>query len=83
MKDRIFKNWNFIRIFRLVLGAWVTYFSLGTSEYILLIVGIWLLIQAILDLSCCGIAGCSSAKKSTQKQVYLGEIKKYNPNNNQ
>lgn len=81
MINRITKGWHVARIIRLLLGGWLTYFSAQEGEKLLLILGIWLVIQALFNLSYCAMAGsCGTSKGVHPTKVYSGEIKTYDPN---
>lgn len=75
--NRILKNWDIIRIIRLMLGAIVVAYAISSEEYAFLILGGLLLFQAIINVSCCGASGCNTAKD--KENIYGDQIKKYNP----
>ncbi len=75
--NRIFHNWNISRITRIVFGIGLMILSFTSKENIIIIFGSLLLIQGILNLSCCGAGGCSLS--NNKKQLYKDIIKPYKP----
>lgn len=51
-------NWDFMRILRLVLGSWVIYSSIIDAQPMLGILGGVFVLQALLNIGCCGSSGC-------------------------
>lgn len=72
-----FKKWDAMRIFRLIAGIGIGIYAISSKEYVFFFLAGMLLIQAILNISCCGASGCSTSKNS--KQVYKDVIKTYKP----
>ncbi len=71
------RNWNFMRVFRLLAGLGFGYYAIAYKEYLFLFFAGFLLLQAALNISCCGVAGCSQSSAATrQDEVYKGQIKK-------
>lgn len=75
--NSMFKNWSAARIIRLVVGLGLVVFSFIQHEYLFLIVAAMLLLQAVLNVSCCGVNGCSSVENPSKTSVYKDEIKPY------
>ncbi len=63
---QFFKGWSFERYFRLVLAILVGVYAVSSKEYVLFIVTGWLGVLALLNVSCCGTAGCSSPPKASK-----------------
>jgi uncharacterized membrane protein HdeD (DUF308 family) len=59
MKELILKNWNFIRVVKLSMGAYLVYEAITSKQYILLLLAALFLYQSIFNVSTCGINGCS------------------------
>lgn len=76
--NRILKNWNLIRIIRLLLGIIITIYSISSKEYVFLILGGLLSFQAIINASCCGAGGCHPDNKQ-KENIYGDQIKEYKP----
>jgi hypothetical protein len=79
MKNVLFDNWDAARIFRTVLGAGLGVYAVVTGEYILLAFAVWLLLQGLLNISCCGTACGSQNDKPEKHNLFRGQIKKYKP----
>lgn len=77
--NSVFKNWYITRIIRLVAGIGIGIYAITSKDYIFLLLAGIFLFQAILNISCCGAAGCST--ENQQKQVYKDIIKPYKPRN--
>jgi hypothetical protein len=64
-----FKGWAFERYFRLALAILAGIYALSTKEYSLLIITVWLGALAILNISCCGTGGCSTASPKNHQEM--------------
>jgi len=78
--NNIFRNWNIARIIRLLAGLGLSIYAFTSKEYAFLFLAGLFLLQAVLNMSCCGTGGCSSSNENDQKQVYKQDIKQYKPN---
>lgn len=58
MIEAIAKQWNFIRILRLIVGIWGIYSSLTDSQPLFGILGGVFILQSLLNVGCCGSNGC-------------------------
>ena len=76
---KYFKDWNVVRIIRLVLSLLLLGAYFNDRQPVFLMVSALLGMQAVLNISCPGGA-CSTTTKPTQKQVM--NIKKYEPKQN-
>ena len=76
--NRILKNWDLARIIRLFLGVLIAIYSISSKDYIFLVLAGFLLFQAIMNISCCGSAGCYTNNKH-KENIYGDQIKKYKP----
>jgi uncharacterized membrane protein HdeD (DUF308 family) len=56
---RIFSNWDFMRILRLLMGIWIVYSSFADKQPILALIGLVFIYQAIKNVGCCGGVACS------------------------
>lgn len=75
---QIVKGWDFIRILRLMLGIAFGGYALWTGDYLLLFLSGMLIVQAVLNWSCCSASGCGTA--SDGKAVYKDFVKPYDKN---
>ena len=73
------KNWNAIRIMRLLIGLGMAVYSVIQRDFIFIPFAVFFLAQAVFNVSCCGAGGCGTQNEAaTQtKQVYQNEIKPY------
>ncbi len=79
MKE-LLKNWDFGRIFRLMVGLAAIIYALTSKEYVFLLLAALFLFQAIFNISCCcADGGCSTTGQDYPKQVYKDIIKPYKP----
>ena len=76
---KILKNWDLMRIIRLLLSGIVIVYAIDSKEYGFLILGGFLLFQVIMNISCCGSTGCSVTKDKSKENIYGDQIKKYKP----
>lgn len=54
----MFGNWDFMRLLRAGLAGWAFWQAFATGEWILLLPGGILGLQAAFNIGCCGSAGC-------------------------
>jgi hypothetical protein len=59
MRDKLLNDWNFMRVVKLLLGIYVAYEAIVSQQYILGILAVLFLYQAIFNVSPCGVAGCA------------------------
>ena len=78
--NNIFRNWDAMRIIRLIAGVGFGIYAIVSKEYMFFGLSVLLLLQSLLDISCCGKGGCSSSKTKQTKEVYKDIIKLYKPN---
>ncbi|MEO6732565.1 MAG: hypothetical protein ABIN01_15200 [Ferruginibacter sp.] len=77
MKQSIFRNWNFMRLFRLAMGIAIVVQSVITHQWIMGIVGVLFTCMPIFNIGCCGTGGCAIpvAKKSAPvKDISYEEV---------
>lgn len=77
MKDLILKNWNFMRIFRLLLGIVISIQALNANDKMMLFFGGLFIILPLFNLGCCG-SSCApnySKEKSIKKEFNYEEVK--------
>jgi hypothetical protein len=79
----ILQNWNFARILRAALAIWIITEAARTGEWMFLIPGGLFALQAILNVGCCGSAGCAATPNafnhengSVRETVIFEEVKK-------
>ena len=72
-------NWNFLRIIRLVGGAYFIYGGIVKADYLSITLGGILFAQAVFNMGCCGVNACSTNTKYSQgadtKDIEFEEIK--------
>jgi hypothetical protein len=61
-------NWDFMRLLRAGLAVWAIWQAFGTGEWILLLPGGILGLQAIFNVGCCGSAGCAAPPARNQTE---------------
>lgn len=59
MKEVILKNWNFLRVIKLLFGLYLIFESITSKQYILLLLAAFFLYQSIFNVSPCGANGCN------------------------
>lgn len=57
-KYNLLHGWHFMRLFRLGLAIMVLFEAWKSSELLYALLGLVLLAQALLNVGCCGTAGC-------------------------
>lgn len=77
--NNLWKNWDAARIVRLAAGIGFGIYAIVSKEYLFLLLAGFFLMQAVLNVSCCGAGGCSRSGKTAPERVYKDEIETYNP----
>jgi len=75
--SNLFKNWDMMRITRLVAGIASAVYAVTSKEYMFLLLAVFFLFQAVLNISCCGSGGCSSNGEQKPQQLYKNVIEPY------
>ncbi len=65
MKNIIFSNWNFMRIFRLVLGIIILVQAIEHRDLLIGILALSFTAMPIFNIGCCGINGCAVPYKKS------------------
>jgi hypothetical protein len=69
MKHLILEQWNFFRIFRLVIGLAILLQAIFAKDGMMGIVGALFSIMPILNVGCCGSNGCYIPTKNINKNI--------------
>jgi len=72
----LLRNWDAVRIIRLLIGLAIGVYSVVAGEYVFLILAGLLIVQALMNVSCCAGGSCAPAQRR-EEEVYRGQIKKY------
>jgi hypothetical protein len=78
MKGMILRDWNFMRIFRIVFGIAIFVRSIFDADLLLAIAGLFFIGMAVLNVSCCGMGACPTNPKgngNATKDISYEEIK--------
>ena len=79
--NNLLKDWNTLRIVRLLSAIALGVYAIAAHETLFLILAGFFLLQALLNISCCGAGECSADSGTTPKNVYKDQIKPYKPDN--
>lgn len=60
LKQRIFTNWNLMRVVRLGLGLWLLVMSVQAKDVAMVFFSAFFVITAIGGIGCCGVNGCAA-----------------------
>jgi len=77
MKQIIFSNWNFMRLFRLIIGLGIMIQGIYIKDILFGIAGFIFAGMALFNLGCCAVGGCAVApKKNTEntKDIHYEEV---------
>ncbi|MDR2206714.1 MAG: hypothetical protein LBE36_11245 [Flavobacteriaceae bacterium] len=68
------KNWNFMRLLRLLLGIAIIVQGVVSREWIFTFIGVLFSLMPLLNIGCCGVSGCdlpvSKNRKKTENTTY-------------
>lgn len=56
----VLSNWNFMRMLRLGIGLWFVYSAVADHQPLLGVMGGLFALQAVMNIGCCGSAGCAA-----------------------
>ncbi|MFB9841771.1 hypothetical protein [Mucilaginibacter ginsenosidivorans] len=59
LKQRIFTNWNLVRVIRLGLGVWLLVMSVQAKDMAMAFFSAFFVATAIGGIGCCGVNGCA------------------------
>ena len=57
MTDRILKNWNFMRVIKLMIAVYICYQAIDLQEYLLFLLAALFFYQSIWNVSSCSMTG--------------------------
>lgn len=72
------KNWNFMRLFRLVLGVLIIMQGVHTGQWVFILLGCLFSLMPLLNIGCCTTSGCSTPTSKTnkkQEQIEYEEVR--------
>lgn len=76
---RLFRNWDVLRVIRLLAGAVFAGYGIYASDSLMIILGGLLMLMAVVNWSCCAAGGCSTS--SENKALYKDFVKPYRAEN--
>ncbi len=78
MLNNIVKNWNLVRVLRLVMGIFLVIEAIKSGMWILVAVGAVFVVMPLLNTGCCATGNCSVPtrnSKNTDDEAEYEEIK--------
>ncbi|MBD3749300.1 MAG: hypothetical protein IE931_07385 [Sphingobacteriales bacterium] len=66
MKDRILKDWNFMRVIKLIIAIYISYQAVVTQQYLLLLLAALFFYQSIWNVSACAMGGSCEVNPKTK-----------------
>lgn len=76
---RLFRNWDVLRVIRLLAGAVFAGYGIYASDSLMIILGRLLMLMAVVNWSCCAAGGCGTS--SENKALYKDFVKPYRAEN--
>ena len=76
---RLFRNWDVLRVIRLLTGAVFAGYGIYASDSLMIILGGLLMLMAVVNWSCCVTGGCASS--TGNKAWYKDFVKPYRAEN--
>jgi hypothetical protein len=78
MKQKLLRNWNFMRITRLLLGILIIVQSVLVKDWIMGFLGLFFTALPLLNIGCCGASGCAIPGKKNSaagtKEITYEEV---------
>lgn len=62
------KNWDLMRVLRLILGVIIVVQSIYTKEWLFIMLGIAFVLLPIFNVGCCGASSCSVPTKTSNEK---------------
>lgn len=69
----IAKQWNLMRVLRLLVGIWAIYSSITDGQPLFGILGGMFILQALLNVGCCGGNNCKIPQNQNQRTTNIKE----------
>ncbi|MDO5636891.1 MAG: hypothetical protein Q4G18_06535 [Myroides sp.] len=63
------RNWNFMRVLRLALGIFIIVQGIQANQWMFVALGGLFSLMALLNIGCCGAAGCNTPVSKSNKKV--------------
>ncbi|MFH6967199.1 hypothetical protein [Flavobacterium sp. FlaQc-28] len=63
------RNWNFMRVLRLVLGIFIIVQGIMAKEWLLIGLGGLFSLMPLMNIGCCGTSGCNTPISKSNKKV--------------
>jgi hypothetical protein len=60
LKATLLTNWNFMRLLRLGIGAWVMVQSFMLNDTLMMFFGAFFVFQSVTNTGCCGVQSCAA-----------------------
>jgi hypothetical protein len=76
---KLLENWDAGRIIRMVIGIGISAHSVFSEEYLFLLLGVFLILQSILNWSCCCAGACGTGIDPSKHNLYKNQVEPYNP----
>ncbi len=76
MKNSFLTNWNFMRIFRLLIGVAILVQAFVSKDVMFGLVGLFFTVLPMLNIGCCGVNGCATPtnKVIKNKEISYEEV---------
>lgn len=74
------KNWNLMRVFRLLLGVYIIADGIYTRQWIFVVVGILFSLMPLLNIGCCPAGNCGVTmenvkQENSEEEILFEEVK--------
>ena len=69
MKARIVSGWNWMRVFRLIVGLAITVQGLYAADWLFTIAGAVFTSLALFNMGCCAGSGCGYTNNTSAKKM--------------
>ncbi|MBU1371978.1 MAG: hypothetical protein KJ712_05870 [Bacteroidetes bacterium] len=66
MRERVLKDWNFMRAIKLIVAIYICYQAVDLHEYLLFLLAALFFYQSIWNVSSCAMSGSCEVKPRTK-----------------
>ena len=74
MKDIMLHHWNFMRVFRLLIGLAIMVQAVVAKDLLFGLAGLLFSGMAVFNMACCGMGGCTTNYSASTTKGVINDI---------